>query len=129
MTSTTTGASAKTGASGRSKASQNGHVKTKTIKLKAAPLTGLEIEGCPTDLPPTFTWDAARTQGRAQGDDPRVIGDLYRLIESVVGEVGTELIRAKLATKKVDPGYGLLMEVLNDVTSHYGTDMGESPAS
>lgn len=103
--------------------------KLRTIKLTRAPLAGLEIKNCPKELPATFSWDGARVQARIAEEDVRVTGDLYRLIESVVGEEGSEQIRKQLIAKKVDPGWKLLSDVLNDITDHYGLSTGESPAS
>lgn len=118
---------APSGAPGRSRkaaqAETNG--KLRKTRLKSAPVTGLELEDLPKQLPSTFSWDAARVQGRIASEDPRVIGDLYRLIESVIGEDNSERIRERLAAKKVDPGVNLLADVLNDITTLYGTDLGE----
>jgi hypothetical protein len=125
MTSTGTAGSRKRGPAARSEV--NG--KLRTIKLTAKPVAGLELKDCPKELPSTFSWDGARIQARVAEQDPRVTGDLYRLLESVIGEGNAELIRKKVLDKKVDPGEELMIDVLNDITSHYGTGLGESSAS
>lgn len=128
MPSTIKEASSSDGASGRSKrkvaqAEVNGH--KRNIVLSKPPLKGLKLEG-PAELPATYTHDGLRLQVLLNQESPQAFVKLFEVMESVIGEDGSEAIRDAIAKKaKTDPGIDLYVEVLNDISSAYGITQGE----
>lgn len=123
MSTTTKTGSRKRGPVGRSET--NGH---REIELTQSPLKGLKLKGT-KELPPTYSYDGVRLQSLLEDEDPQAFVSLFKIVESVVGKEGSDLIRTELAKAKSDPGIELLVDVLNDIASAYGLTMGESSAS
>lgn len=86
----------------------------------------------PAKLPGTVAFDLGAMQNaQVKGDTMKMLGSMFRFIESVLGDEGLEAVRQKLADDgdSMDEVSSFVTDLVGAITSPYAVTPGESTPS